>query len=49
MKVGHFSNNDGVIIRPVEGNYAVEKLAVNKACGPDQMTAEHLKHAGTKI
>ena len=29
--------------------YAIEKLSMNKACGLDQITAEHLKHACGRI
>ena len=36
---------DGVVIRPEEVKNLIEKLALNKACGQDQITAEHLKHA----
>ena len=41
--------NDRVIIRPDEVCYAIEKLTMNKACGLDQRTAEHLKHACGRI
>ena len=45
FNVGDVSNNDGVVIRTDEVCCAIEKLAVNKACGFDQITAEHLKYA----
>ena len=41
--------NDRVIIRPDEVCYTVEKLTINKACGLDQITVEHLKHACGRI
>ena len=28
---------------------AIEKLATNKACGPDKITAEHLKYASHRL
>ncbi len=34
-----------MIIRPSEVNYAIEKLPVHKACGPDLLLAEQLKYA----
>ena len=37
------------IIRPDEVCYDIEKLNMNKACGLDQITAEHLKHACGRI
>lgn len=37
-----------MLIRPDEVSYTLEKLAVNKACGPDTITAEHLKGANKK-
>ena len=42
--VGDVPYNDGVVIRPDEVCYA-QKLSLNKACGLDQITAEHLKYA----
>lgn len=42
-------NNEGMVVTPGEVRYAIEKLAENKACGPDRTTAEHLKHASSKI
>ncbi len=42
---GNVLFNNGVIIRPDDVYYAIEKLSMNKACGLDQITAEHLKHA----
>lgn len=44
FNVSDVSNNDGVVIRPGEMYYAIKKWAVNKACGPEQKKAEHLKH-----
>ncbi len=41
--------NDGVMIRSVEVRFAIEKLALNKSCCPNQITAEHLKHACQRI
>ena len=37
------------IIRPDEVCYDIEKLNMNKACGLDQITAEHIKHACGRI
>ena len=34
-----------VVIRPDEIRNAIERLALNKSCGPDQITAEHLKYS----
>lgn len=45
FNVGNVVLNDNVIIRPDEVQYSIEKLYMNKACGLDQITAEHLKHA----
>lgn len=42
FNIGDVSNTGDVIIRPVELCYATEKLAVNKADGLDQKTAEHV-------
>ena len=42
-------DNDGMVIRPDEVCHAIEKLAVNKVCGLDQITAEHLKYASHRI
>ena len=41
FEVGDVVNNDGVVIRPNEVYCAIEKLAANKACGPDKITSEH--------
>lgn len=48
QNISHVSNNDSVLIRPDEVSYALEKLAANKACGPDTITAEHLQGANKK-
>ena len=45
LNIGQISHSDGVVIRPDEGCYAIEKLKMNKACGQDQISAEHLKYA----
>lgn len=47
--VGNVSFNDNVMIRPDVVQYAIEKLSMNKACGPDQVTAEHLKYACRRL
>ena len=49
FKVGDVVNNDGGVIRPNEVYCAIGKLAVNKACGPDKITAEHLKYASQRL
>ena len=49
LNAGKVLINDGVIIRPDEVCYAIEKLSMNKAYGLDQITAEHLKHACGRI
>ena len=36
---------DNVAIRPDEVRTAIEKLALNKFCGPDQSAAEHLRYS----
>ena len=45
FNLGTVPTNDGVTIKPNEVKGAIEKLSVNKACGLDQITAEHLKYA----
>lgn len=47
--VGDFPHNDRVVIRPDEPCYAVEKSSLNKASAPDQITAEHLKYASSRV
>jgi len=49
FKAGHVSCDEGMIVTPGEVRYAIDKLAENKACGPDRITAEHLKQASTRI
>ena len=49
FKVGDVVSNDVVVIRPNDVYCAIVKLAANKACGPDKITAEHLKYASHKL
>ena len=47
--IGEISHNDGVVIRPDEVRYAIDKLKLNKACGQDQIMAEHMKNASQRL
>ena len=47
--VGDVPHHDGVTIRPDDVCYAIEKLSLNKACGLDQIAAEHLKYASSRV
>ena len=49
FNIGEIPHSDGVVIRPDEVSYAIEKLKINKACGQDKITAEHLKYASQSI
>ena len=45
FSIGEIPLSDGVVIWPDEVSHAIEKLKINKACGQDKITAEHLKYA----
>ena len=49
FNIGEIPHSDGVVIRPDEVSYAIEKLKINKACGQDKITAEHLKYSSKNI
>lgn len=49
FNIGDVPNDAGVCIRPDDVLYAIEKLSLNKACGLDQITAEHLRHASNRL
>lgn len=40
---------ENVVIRAEEVSSAIGKLALNKSCGPDQITAEHLRFASHRV
>ena len=49
FNIGEIPHSDGVVIWPDEVSYAIEKLKINKACGQDKITAEHLKYSSQSI
>ena len=49
FNLGEITSNDGVTVRYDEVKYAIEKLVLNKACGRDLITAEHLKHSSHRV
>ena len=46
---GVVPHSESSVVRPGEINNAIDKLACNKACGLDKVTAEHLKYASHKL
>lgn len=38
-----------MLIRPDDVSYAVRKSPLDKSCGPDQITAEHLKSSSHRV
>ena len=49
FNIGEIPLSDGVVIWPDEVSHAIEKLKINKACGQDKITAQHLKYASQSI
>ena len=49
FKVDDVGHDASMVIRPDEVCNAIGKLAVSKASGPDEITAEHLKYASYRL
>uniref|UniRef100_A0A8C6PWR0 Reverse transcriptase domain-containing protein n=1 Tax=Nothobranchius furzeri TaxID=105023 RepID=A0A8C6PWR0_NOTFU len=48
FNLGNINYNHGMIVRADEVRLAIEKMSLNKACGPDQLSAEHMKYASCR-
>ena len=49
FNIGEIPHNESVVIWPDEVCYAIEKLRINKACGQDNITADHLKYTSQSV
>ena len=49
FNLGEFIYSDGVTVRHDEVSYTIAKLVLNKACGQDMLSAEHLKHSSHRV
>ena len=49
LNLGEFIYSDGVTVKDDEVSYTNAKLVLNKACGQDMLSAEHLKHSSHRV